>query len=136
VTFCRSLKPYRLFVLKLSLPTAKPPAAGSSWRNWPAGVADLTVPPVIVPETIAPCAVLAAAASDSAAMSGYGLGTLDNGELTFGTKATAANQHLIYNSTSGALFYDADGAGGAAQIQIATLTGHPALTAHDITLIG
>ena len=71
-----------------------------------------------------------------AGLSSYGLGTLDDAELTFGTKATAPNQHLIYNSTSGALFYDADGAGGAAQIQIATLTGHPALAAHDITLIG
>lgn len=69
-------------------------------------------------------------------LAGYGLGMLDDGELTFGTKATAANQHLIYNAISGALFYDADGAGGAAQIQIAVLAAHPPLTAHDITLIG
>jgi Ca2+-binding RTX toxin-like protein len=71
-----------------------------------------------------------------ASLGAYGLGELDPGELTFGAKATAAGQHLIYNTGTGGLFYDADGVGGAAQIQIAALTGHPTLNASDITLIG
>lgn len=51
-----------------------------------------------------------------------------------GPRAQTADQHLIYDSATGALFYDADGAGGAAQVQIATLTGRPWLTAADIVL--
>ncbi len=70
-----------------------------------------------------------------AALAGYGLGALDAGELAFGTKATAADQHLIYNSANGALYYDADGLGGAAQVQIALLSGKPLIDAGDIVLI-
>lgn len=51
-----------------------------------------------------------------------------------GPRAQTADQHLIYDSATGALFYDPDGAGGAAQVQIATLTGRPWLTAADIVL--
>ena len=61
--------------------------------------------------------------------------TLGVGEFGFGTKATTASQHLIYNSGTGALFYDADGLGGAAQVQIAALTLHPVLAAGDIILL-
>ena len=52
-----------------------------------------------------------------------------------GTKATTADHHIVYNSTSGALYYDADGVGGAAQIQIATLSNHALISAGDIVLI-
>jgi hypothetical protein len=40
--------------------------------------------------------------------------------------------HFLYSS--GALYYDADGSGAGAKVQIATLgtTVHPALTAADI----
>lgn len=48
--------------------------------------------------------------------------------------AQTAEQHLVYDPTTGALFYDADGSGRAAQVQIATLTGRPWLTAADIVL--
>ncbi|MCW1383396.1 calcium-binding protein [Novosphingobium sp. KCTC 2891] len=50
--------------------------------------------------------------------------------------ADKAAQHLIYDSTSGALYYDQDGAGGTRAVQIATLTDAPALTAADFLLIG
>ena len=54
---------------------------------------------------------------------------------TTGVAATAA-QNIIYNSTNGALFYDADGTGATASIQFATLTGAPAgLTISDFTFI-
>jgi Ca2+-binding RTX toxin-like protein len=58
-------------------------------------------------------------------------GALDPFELTFGTKATTADHHLIYNQATGGLFYDADGVGGAAAVQIATLSTKPMLDAGD-----
>ncbi|MCW1381458.1 hypothetical protein OLX02_01345 [Novosphingobium sp. KCTC 2891] len=56
---------------------------------------------------------------------------LGTGELKLGAAASTAGDHLIYSAATGALFYDADGVGGAAQVQIATFTGRPALTADD-----
>jgi Ca2+-binding RTX toxin-like protein len=38
-------------------------------------------------------------------------------------------------ATAGALYYDANGTGGLAAVQIATIVGHPALAADDFTLI-
>ena len=35
------------------------------------------------------------------------------------------DDRIIYNNVTGALFFDSDGNGGAAQTQIATLTGSP-----------
>lgn len=65
----------------------------------------------------------------------YGLGILDLGELTYGAKATAAGQHLIYNQSKGHLLYDADGAGGQAAVIIAAFTDKPLLAPEDILLI-
>ena len=69
------------------------------------------------------------------ALAGYGLGQLDTSELVLGTAATNATQHLIYDSKAGNLMYDPDGAGGAAAVTIAVLTGHPAIHASDIFLV-
>ena len=51
--------------------------------------------------------------------------------------AVTLGVELTYNATSGALVYDADGAGGAAGVTIAILgtTTHPALTAGDLLLV-
>ena len=70
-----------------------------------------------------------------ATFAGHAAGALGAGELTYGSRATTADQHLIYNSATGALYYDPDGVGGLAQVQIATLAGHPLLTGNDIFLI-
>lgn len=54
------------------------------------------------------------------------------------TKAHDASDRIIYNSTTGALYYDADGTGTAAKaVQFAMLgsTEHPALTFADILLV-
>ena len=53
--------------------------------------------------------------------SSLGLGNISAGELVFGTAAQDANDRIIYDRTTGALFYDSDGVGGTAQVQFATL---------------
>jgi Ca2+-binding RTX toxin-like protein len=69
------------------------------------------------------------------AFSGDAAGALNPAEFALGTAATTSSQHLIYNSGTGALYYDADGVGGAAQVQIALLSNHAALSSGDIILI-
>ncbi|WP_413175482.1 FG-GAP-like repeat-containing protein [Anabaena azotica] len=68
------------------------------------------------------------------------IGTLASSAFLSGAGITTASdtfQRLIYNSTNGALFFDADGSVNAfSAIQIATLSGVPALTAASITVIG
>jgi Ca2+-binding RTX toxin-like protein len=50
-------------------------------------------------------------------------------------KAVDSNDYIVYDSDSGALFYDADGNGAGAAVQFATLTGHPAITAADFYVV-
>jgi Ca2+-binding RTX toxin-like protein len=45
-----------------------------------------------------------------------------------------ANDHILYNQASGALFYDADGSGGAAKVQFATITNGAVLGADDFLI--
>ncbi|MFI0845721.1 beta strand repeat-containing protein [Mesorhizobium sp. IMUNJ 23232] len=49
--------------------------------------------------------------------------------------ANDASDRIIYESDTGKLFYDADGAGGVAAVHFATLTGQPALTAADFNVV-
>ena len=50
--------------------------------------------------------------------------------------ASSGTQRFIYNTTSGNLFYDADGSGAGSSPQLsATLTGHPTLTASDLFFV-
>lgn len=65
-------------------------------------------------------------------------GVLDAGQLRIAAGATAAataTQHLIYNSTSGVLYYDADANGAGVSVQIATLNTGLALTNADFLLV-
>jgi Ca2+-binding RTX toxin-like protein len=51
------------------------------------------------------------------------------------TAAHDADDRIVYNTTTGALYYDADGAGGDAAIQFAILTGSPdTVTAADFVV--
>jgi serralysin len=72
---------------------------------------------------------------DDAVFTGLSLGALDAGAFRTGTAAADADDRIIYNSTTGALLFDADGVGGVAAVQFATLTGAPALTAADFVVI-
>ena len=60
-------------------------------------------------------------------------GSLGQGEFTIGTKALDGNDHIIYNASTGALFYDEDGKGGAAQVKFATL--HHDLDLHNTSFL-
>lgn len=52
--------------------------------------------------------------------------------LTGGTDAT---DRIVYDSSSGALYYDADGSGASAAVQFATLTSGLALAAADFLIV-
>jgi len=52
-----------------------------------------------------------------------------------GASAQAATDFILYDTRTGALSYDADGSGAGAAIHFATLSNHPALTAHDILIV-
>ena len=71
-----------------------------------------------------------------AAFAGTPVGDLPSNMFVAGSQALTADQHVIWNAATGALFYDADGAGGAAQVQIAVLQAGATVTFQDIALIG
>ena len=52
-----------------------------------------------------------------------------------GTKAHDKDDRVIYDKKSGALYYDADGAGSAAQVKIATLSKNLKVTYKDFFVI-
>ncbi|HEY8381798.1 MAG TPA: hypothetical protein VIL09_06585 [Microvirga sp.] len=53
-----------------------------------------------------------------------------------GRSATNADHRLVYDATTGAVSYDADGVGSVGQVQFATLVNKPsALRASDFGLI-
>ena len=65
-------------------------------------------------------------------------GALDAGWFYSATGALQgldADDYVIYNRSTGALYYDADGAGGAAGVQVAILTGKPLVTATDVVVV-
>jgi len=61
--------------------------------------------------------------------------TLDASEFRIGAAAADANDRIVYNSATGALLFDADGVGGAAAVQFATLGTGLGLAASDFTMI-
>jgi Ca2+-binding RTX toxin-like protein len=52
--------------------------------------------------------------------------------------ALTSDHRIIYNTTTGELYYDADGAGGVAAVQFAVLgtTTHPTLSSGDFVIVG
>jgi Ca2+-binding RTX toxin-like protein len=66
-------------------------------------------------------------------------GTLPVGALAASAFTTAApvnaDQHVIYNTSTGAISYDDDGNGAHAAIQFATITGHPQINSGDFFVV-
>ncbi|GBL12079.1 endo-1,3-1,4-beta-glycanase ExsH [Microcystis aeruginosa Sj] len=56
-------------------------------------------------------------------------------QFVLGTTALNASNRFIYNTITGGLFFDGDGTGTLAAIQIATLSSKPTLTASDILVL-
>jgi Ca2+-binding RTX toxin-like protein len=64
------------------------------------------------------------------------IGALDAGKLRIGTNAADSSDRIIYNPTTGDLFYDRDGSGGAGKIKFAILQPSLALEGADFSVIG
>jgi Ca2+-binding RTX toxin-like protein len=62
-------------------------------------------------------------------------GSLKKGAFIVGSKALDGNDVLIYDKGKGILFYDADGNGPGAALQIAHLSKNPKLTARDFFVV-
>lgn len=65
---------------------------------------------------------------------GSSLRTLWFERLNTGTAAAEADDRLIFDA-AGALYYDADGTGSAAQVQFATLVGVASLSASNVVIV-
>ncbi|MDZ8259486.1 beta strand repeat-containing protein [Nostoc sp. ChiQUE01b] len=61
--------------------------------------------------------------------------TLNTSLFRLGTSATIASDRFIYDQTTGNLFFDADGVGKAAQVQIALFSNQAVLSSANITVI-
>ena len=74
---------------------------------------------------------------EDSVFAGLGLGALGAAAFVANTsgQATTAAHRLIYESDTGALFFDEDGTGATARIQFATLGTGLALTAADFLVI-
>ena len=62
------------------------------------------------------------------------LGQLDPSQFAIGA-ATGAGPQIVYNQTTGALFFDTNGAAAGGALQFATLTGAPVLVAADFLVV-
>lgn len=64
---------------------------------------------------------------------GLTVGAISAGQFHLGSAAADINDRFIYDN--GALFFDIDGTGGAAQVKLAMLTGAPTIAAADIVVV-
>jgi Ca2+-binding RTX toxin-like protein len=63
------------------------------------------------------------------------LGALPASQFRVGPAAADADDHIIFNNATGALFYDPDGYGPDAQVQFATIQNLAALSAADFLIV-
>ncbi|MDF5737469.1 MULTISPECIES: beta strand repeat-containing protein [unclassified Nostoc] len=67
---------------------------------------------------------------------GLSIGSLPTGRFTLGTSATTSEERFMYNSTTGALFFDLDGsASGFTQVQFAQLSAGLSLTNKNFVVV-
>ena len=73
---------------------------------------------------------------DNAVFVGVGAnGPLASSAFVIGTAATTNANRIIYNATTGDLFFDADGAGAGAQVKFSILSKGLSLTASDFLIV-
>jgi Ca2+-binding RTX toxin-like protein len=72
---------------------------------------------------------------DSKIFKALGIGALSDSAWVDGTTATNSNQHILYNSSNGELFYDVDGSGKKAAVLIGVVDNHAALTHGDFMVV-
>jgi Ca2+-binding RTX toxin-like protein len=63
------------------------------------------------------------------------LGTITAAQFHLGASAADSSDRFIYRESNGALFFDRDGLGGAAQIKIATLINNASMRYSDIVVV-
>jgi serralysin len=66
---------------------------------------------------------------------GLAAGSLAAGAFAIGAAAADADDRIVYNSATGALYFDADGTGAGAAIQFATMTAGTSLAASDLFVV-
>ena len=66
---------------------------------------------------------------------GLAPGSLAAGAFWIGSAAADADDRIIYDNATGALYFDADGNGAGAQVQFANMSNGLALTANDFVVI-
>ncbi|WP_052954627.1 calcium-binding protein [Microvirga vignae] len=71
----------------------------------------------------------------SASLFGLGAGTLATAAFRLGAAAGTADQKILYDRGTGALWFDADGSGAGAAVKLATIGAGKALTAADFFLV-
>jgi serralysin len=71
---------------------------------------------------------------ENAIFSGLPAGTLNASAFVVAATAQQANDRIIYDSATGALYFDPDGTGAADQVQFATLVGLPAIANTDFVV--
>jgi serralysin len=62
-------------------------------------------------------------------------GSLDADSFRIGTAAADKQDHIIYNSATGALLYDADGRGGVVAVKFAELDSGLGMTNMDFVIV-
>jgi serralysin len=72
---------------------------------------------------------------DNSIFKALSLGILTEDDFAFSTDANVASAHIIYNSATGALFYDKDGTGSATDAKFAQVGTGLALTAADSLIV-
>jgi Ca2+-binding RTX toxin-like protein len=65
----------------------------------------------------------------------FGIGTISADQFVISSQAQDANDRIIYDSNTGALFYDSDGVGGSSQVQFADLSSGLGLTNADFLVV-
>ena len=70
------------------------------------------------------------------AIQGLAIGSpISSDQFHLGSKAMGVSDRFIYNHSTGALFFDPDGKGGSAQVQIATLSNRSSLDYSNIVVV-